>query len=126
LEPFPSAHGPNAIKYNRCLGLGLLEEGERVGGVRWGALAPHGARRARDGARVPMAKPIYRLAMAVRHAEIFLPNLDIFSFSMHAQSQGGSPQCGLVPVLMSGSGRAHSWWSDRVGASRRVATAVCL
>jgi hypothetical protein len=63
---------------------------------------------------------------AVRHAEIFPPNLDIFSFSMHARSQGGSPQCGLVPVLVSRSGGAHSWWSDRAGASRRVAMAVCL
>jgi hypothetical protein len=27
---------------------------------------------------------------------------------------------------VSGSGGAHSWWSDRAGASRHVATAVCL
>jgi hypothetical protein len=52
--------------------------------VRWGALAPRGARRAGDGARAPMAEPIYRSATAVRHAEIFLPKLDIFSFSVHA------------------------------------------
>jgi hypothetical protein len=106
--------------------LGYWRRERRVGGVRWGALAPHGAWRARDGARVPMAEPIYRPAMVVRHAKIFLPNLDILSFSVHARSQGSSPQCGLVPMLMSGSGGAHSWWSDRAGASRRVAMAVCL
>jgi hypothetical protein len=38
-----------------------------------------------------MAEPIYRPAMAILHAEIFLPNLDIFSFSVHARSQGGLP-----------------------------------
>jgi hypothetical protein len=34
--------------------------------VRWGALAPRGAQRAGDGARVSMVEPIYRPAMAVR------------------------------------------------------------
>jgi hypothetical protein len=104
----------------------LLEEGEEGWRVRWGALAPRGARRAKDAARAPMAEPIYRAAMAVCHAEIFLPNLDIFSFFARARSQGRLPQCGLVPTLMSGSRGAHSWWGDHAGASRRVATTVCL